>query len=484
MKSGHVKGAINFANGIICKLIMKPLGKSLKIKASLTNRNSFLRHVMVLTSGSVIAQIITLLVSPIITRMYSPEDMGYMASLLAISTILGVIGSGRYELAIVLPEDDKDGIALAYLGAGIAFCGGLGILLLFVFCGKLIVPFIGMKNVPLAWTYVLGPIVFLIGMQQVLTRTSIRNKKFKALASTQATQAICTNGVKIGMGFFNAGVMGLFSATVAGNITRSVRLLWEQRLWLFNRNNIPSLKDLLIQAKRYKKFPLISSWSVLLNSASIQLPVILFSSLYSPAFSGCYALSYRVLSVPMALIGKSVGDVFIERAARSRNNPDELKRITLSIFKRLLIIGTLSLSGITFYGDIIFPFIFGNNWVEAGRYAQWISLWLIFVLAASPLSTLYTILEKQGESLFFNVIIFVSRIAVIGYASLFSINEYKMIIMFSLVGAILWLIMCFRILFLLHIKGFVIFRNTVLIFVPILLGQWLLSLPIRSIIWR
>jgi O-antigen/teichoic acid export membrane protein len=75
----------------------------------------------------------------------------------------------------------------------------------------------------------------------------------------------------------------------------------------------------------------------ILNSASTQIPVIIITSIYSPAVAGYYSLSHRILNLPMALIGQSVTQVFLDRAAKARKAPSELARITVNIYKRLLL---------------------------------------------------------------------------------------------------------------------------------------------------
>ncbi|HNW81260.1 MAG TPA: oligosaccharide flippase family protein [bacterium] len=444
------------------------------------NEKSFLHNVLTITSGTVIAQAVTIAASPILTRYYTPSEMGIIASLLGIVMIIGVVASGRYELAVVLPEKESEAIAVVILGVIIAGISGLiltGVLALF---GHKIAPYIGLTNVPDCWLNIIGLMVFLIGIENVMNRFAIRNRHFKVLAATQVTQQIGANGIKIFLGILKSGVSGLFIGTLFGYVLRAIRLLWSEKAALFNKKKFPSYKDLVSVSKRYKKFPLISSWAGLLNTASTQIPVVLFATLFSPAAAGYYALSHRVLSLPMSLIGRSVGDVFFERAARVRENPEELGRITLEISKKLLILGSFSMSIITFYGDILFSFVFGEQWVEAGRYAQWISIWLVLVFVSSPLSTVYLILEKQLEHLFFNIVMFLSRIGVIAFGAYYAFSDYEVIILFSILGAVLWLVMCIRVLQIANVNAIKILTSIFLIIVPIYLLQYFLSVAVRS----
>ncbi|NLL67479.1 MAG: lipopolysaccharide biosynthesis protein, partial [Clostridiaceae bacterium] len=122
---------------------------------------SFLRHVLTVASGTVIAQVIAVLVSPIITRMYTPADMGVLASFTAIVAILGVIAAGRYELAIVLPETDKVSNAVSFAGLIFALIFGLVITVVTIVFNKPLVSLLKLQGDAASWSYLLGFFVFL-----------------------------------------------------------------------------------------------------------------------------------------------------------------------------------------------------------------------------------------------------------------------------------------------------------------------------------
>ena len=67
----------------------------------------FASDILKLVSGTAFAQIITILASPILTRLYSPEAFGFLAIFISITSIVGVIACMRYELAIMLPKSDE-----------------------------------------------------------------------------------------------------------------------------------------------------------------------------------------------------------------------------------------------------------------------------------------------------------------------------------------------------------------------------------------
>lgn len=441
---------------------------------------SFLRHVLTVASGTVIAQIIAVLVSPIITRMYTPSDMGVLASFTAIVTVLGVVAAGRYELAIVLPETDKMSNAVSFAGLIFALIFGLIVTFLTIIFNKPLVSLLKLQGDAASWSYLLGFFVLLTGAEHVLNRLAIRNRHFRVIASTQVTQQLSASSIKIGWGYFSPGTLGLFISTLFSTASRIMRLAMGEIKILFSKENRPSWDDIKNSAIRYKKFPLISSWSGFLNSASVQIPVVLFTALFSPAVAGFYSLSHRILSLPMSLIGRSVTNVFLERAAKAKDNDKELGRITLELYKKLILIGSIIMSFITFYGDKLFPFVFGEQWIEAGKYAQWISVWLVFVLAASPLSNVYTVKERQIESLIFNIILFISRILAIILPFKIWQTDIASVIFFSLTGMVIWIIFSIRILGIAGISFIRSIISTISYPLAVFGGQYLISLFIRE----
>jgi O-antigen/teichoic acid export membrane protein len=421
------------------------LNKGKSFFSPLKQKNGFLKSVLTLTSGTVIAQAITVIASPVITRLYTPADMGILASWQAIAAILGTVSTGCYDQAIVLPEREEEATALALLGSIIAISIGLLIFILSFFFQYNLIKILKLEGISLIWFYCIGLIIILTGIENILNRTAIRHKEFKILSFTQIIQQTSTNGIKIGAGIIRPGSGGLFLATIVGYFVRCTWLILNEKPWFYfqKKINFATIKNVAI---RYKKFPLINIWGQFFNVASIQIPIVIFSTIFSADVVGYYSLSHRILSLPMSLIGSSVANVFLERAAKSRNNEEDLKRITLEIYKKLLLIGAISMSFVTFYGDKLFPFVFGHEWKEAGIYAQWISIWIIFQFSMSPISSIFSVIEKQGEGLFWQFILFLSRISILFIYVISKKNIVILISLYSLISAIIYFIFGLRIL--------------------------------------
>src|SRR5690606_29477155 len=78
-------------------------------------KSNFARSVSILVGGTAGAQLITIAATPLLTRLYTPNDFGVLAVYMSVLALFTVVASLRYELAIPLPESDDDAIHIVVL---------------------------------------------------------------------------------------------------------------------------------------------------------------------------------------------------------------------------------------------------------------------------------------------------------------------------------------------------------------------------------
>jgi len=405
-------------------------------------KTSFAGDVLKLVSGTAFAQLLGILASPILTRMYAPEAFGLVAIFTSITSILGVVVCLRYELAIMLPESDEEaanllGISLMFtvlitlLTFSIVWWGG-GILLRWLNAPKL---------APYLW---LAPVaVFFAGIFTSLNYWNSRTKKFGRLSIARVTASLATTTAQLGAGFAGYATGGMMIGASIGGSVLATTVLGGQ-IWRDDRNVFMKsirLHDLTKGIKRYRKFPLYDTWSGLLNTISVQLPALLLSSFFSPLTVGLYALGYRLLNVPMSLIGSAIGQVFYQRASVA-NIEQKLGSVVKNTSERLLKLGVFPFLLLMTIGPDFFVVVFGVQWADAGIYMRILAPWLFFVFIGSPISTLFSVLEVQEAGLLFNVVLVISRAASLVIGGLIG-NILLALTMFSISGTALWIWLCF-----------------------------------------
>jgi O-antigen/teichoic acid export membrane protein len=382
---------------------------SLSLSSRLLPGNRFMRSVSVLVGGTAGAQIIAVLAAPLLTRLYAPSDFGQLAVFTALLSTISVVATLRYDTAIPLPADGRDAAALAALGV-------LGALLVTAACavpamwyGEEIAAWL---NTPgLARFLFLGPLGALFaGLYSVLTFCAIRTREFAPLAKTRLSQSLIAvfiqlAGAPLGL---CALLLGQMAGQGGGALSLFLRVARPRRTLIAD----VGLARIAQVGRRYRAFPLFSTWSALFNTAGAQLPPVLFAALFTPAAAGMYILANRVLATPMQMLGQSIGQVFVTDAAAAHRE-GRLAPLAADIHRRLAHIGAPPLLVLFIAGPELFSLVFGAQWRDAGVFARWLAPWLYLVFVTSPLTSLYSVLERQASGMLFQGILLTVRVAAI-----------------------------------------------------------------------
>lgn len=390
---------------------------------------------MTLTGGTAVAQIISLASAPLLTRLYAPPEMGVLAAMVAIVSVLGALSTGQYEQAILLPKEDKEAFGVAWVGGLLVAVWTLLLGVWLVVRGDVLAARIGLHPDEQYWVLLLLLLVSLLGVMHIAVRLCLRMQQFVPLASSQVMQQMSASVSKIGLGFVGWGAPGLLIGTVLGYAVRVGRLLYAVWPRGMARGEGPSLKTLWSLAVRYRNFPLLASGASAIHVLATHIPIIMFTGFFAPRVVGQFALAYTMMRMPITLVGLNVAHVFQEEAARLRDNEDALGRAARDVFLLMLGLGAVVLPVVTLYGESLFPFVFGAQWVEAGRYAQWIALWLIFVFGAAPLHSVYLVLERQAEGLLWNAVILLMVICSVIVGHVWELPALNVVAIISVTGA-------------------------------------------------
>ena len=373
--------------------------------------SAFAADVFKLVTGTTLAQAVAVLASPLLTRLYGPEAFGFLALFISITSILGVVACMRYEFAIMLPQEDREAANLLALSLlSVAVVSGLTIPALY-FGGD---PLLSLIRAPGLAPYLVlvPPYIFVSGVFLALNYWNSRTKHFGRLSVARVTSSLATVGTQLGAGFGGYATGGsLIGASLVG-VSVSTGVLGGQ-IWRDDRallRGSVSWRGMLEGLKRYRRFPLIDSGSALLNTASWQLPAFLLAAFFSPVVVGFYSLGFMVLQLPMSLIGSSIAQVFFQRAAEARSD-GTLSHLVENVFRLLIMIGIFPILTVTIIGPDLFAVVFGENWTEAGVYAQILSVWAFVWFISSPLSTIWAVLEKQTFGMRVTTLNFVTRVA-------------------------------------------------------------------------
>lgn len=407
-----------------------------KIKEMLSNR--FTKGVVLISGGTVLAQIISALSSLIIARLYSPEEYGILALYSSVLSILAIAGSLKYDWGIPIADDEDVAINVVALSTLItSFISGTILFLLILFGQEILALFNGEELANIKYFIPLG--VFLTSLYTIFYQWALREKNFKEISGTKLIQSLYQNIAKIGLGFTKSGPIGLIIGTIVGQ-SAGIKTLSKSFLKKENLKKL-NLKKIFWCAKRYKKFPIYSAPSQIMNTAGIQLPIILLTSLYGAEVVGYYGLANTIVNLPVALIGTSVSDVFYaEAASEGRSNPEKLKKLSRNLVIRLLFIGAIPLIALLIAGPQLFALVYGDNWSKAGIYGQIIAFMVYARFVFTPITIILTVFEKQLTALILDAMRLVFVLVVFWVGNVYKLSSYKTIILYAVAMSFIYLV--------------------------------------------
>ena len=385
-------------------------------------KSEFSRNILTLMTGTIIAQAIPIAISPILTRIYRPEDFGLYAIYVAIITMLVPVVSGRYEFAIMLPKKDEDAINIFALGILItAFMTALFTILVVVL-NDVIVSWLNNQEIGF-WLYFIPVSVFFVGCFNLLNHFNNRCKNYTDIKNSLMLKSITTAVVQLLVGLIKQGVTGLLSGQILSQAMANMQLLKNitKDKALLSKISILKVVEL---AKRYKDFPKFSIGAILANKLSFQLTNIIISSVYSVTTLGFYSLVQRVLGIPSSLIGNSIGRVFFQKAAIEKQQTGKVINTFQTTAKILILIGVPFFGLLFFTVENLFALVFGEPWRIAGEYAKIIIPFFFVQFVISTLSSVDTIMEKQNMDLLFNIVVLLVSLVVILTSSGFSFKIF------------------------------------------------------------
>jgi O-antigen/teichoic acid export membrane protein len=354
-------------------------------------KSDFIKNSSILIIGTVVAQIIPIMIQPIIRRTYTDAETGQLDLYMSFVAILASFAHLNYSNAIVIPKSEKS--AMNLLGGAIISSFSISLLLFiifFIFDSHII----NLLNLPISFTPWLKYIplsIFLIGSYTSMTSWLTRVKKFKAIAINKFSRR--SGEAFIQITGKNLSTNGLIIGAIFGDLINFISNIYQISKTSFKLNLI-SLSKIKTEFKTFKEFPIYSLLPSLLNTLSSNLPIIMITSFFSVKIAGQFGLSRMVLAIPIALISVSLSQVLIQSIAEKRQKKESIKDLMRNLFIFLMIISTVGTLIIYFGAPRIFSIAFGAKWKLASEMSQVLIFYYSVSFVATSISVVFIALEE------------------------------------------------------------------------------------------
>ena len=357
--------------------------------------NKFFRAIITLMSGSILAQAITLLASPIMTRLYSEEQIGEYTLILTAVTMFGGVVCARYDISIVSDTEEKNVYALIRLcvliSLAISLAAGVGYAVYYELTDSISLH-------PLAVFGWVSVLLFLLGVGLALNSYNNRYKQYKLMSSAHVERAAGKEIVLVGLGLIHPSTWGL----LVSQLFNSFLGYWRQAVPLVkHRQNFKEVTraDVRAVARKHIKQPLFSVPATFANSFSYSAINLMVSALYGNIALAYYSMSFRMLGVPLQLISVNVSKAFFERASRDYDRTGRFTKAYLQSSAVLLAFAVPMVVLLLWLAPWLFEVFFGQGWGISGVYVQYLAPMFGIRLIVGALTPAMTICNKQNVEL-------------------------------------------------------------------------------------
>lgn len=397
-------------------------------------KSHFLRSISTLASGSVIAQLIVLLSAPVITRLYTPSEIGTYTYLLSITFIFMGVINGRYEMSIVTEAKEERVFALIKLSLIIGLIGSILITIGYIVLLLLNDTYIEKRgSIPFIFIVLVS-----FSIINVLTAYNNRMKEYKIMSIVYIIRTSFQDFGAILAGLFKVGTIGLTLSYLLGQFF-GIRKQGKTLIPYIKRIKDVTVSEMAEVSRMHKRQPYFAAPAALASSFSYSSITLFIESLFGFATVGFYSISVRLLGLPLSVISGNVSKVFFESASKEKQNTGQFFSSFRKTFLFQFVLAIPMVTIMMLFAPSIAVFIFGKEWEIAGKYIVILAPMFGIRFIVTTLSPSTVVASKQNFELFTQLtFIFVSIISFIITRS-FGMQIESFLTMISIAYSIVYL---------------------------------------------
>ena len=408
-------------------------------------KDSLIKNISLLITGTVIAQVIPIALQPILKRIYTPETFGVFEIYLKTLGILFVVYTFKYEMAIILPKNRIKALLLLNLSVISSLVFTVLFSFLIWFFDNEILSILNIHKKYILALYLLPISILFFSLYQTFNYLLIRNKKFFA-SSTNKIYKRGSEGLIQTSAIYAAPLKfsGLFWGDLIGNIIASISAYYQNFKHLKFETRLFKPKLLLHVAKEYSDLPKYNIIPELLNTGFLAAVSFLVLAKFDITSVGYIELTQRILAIPSAFIALSVGQVLLQKTTELINKREPILSSINKIFLGLLIITIPFVLIILFFAEPIFEFAFGLEWRISGLYSKYLIIFYALAFLVSPLSQVLISLKEFKINAVWKIgrFFFILPLFFINYET---VDNY--LISYSIIGALSYIVYFFIVIF-------------------------------------
>lgn len=381
-----------------------------------------LRSASILVSGSVLAQLISLILQPFLRRSFPAEVWGIFAEYLSLIGIILSVSSFRFDDAIVLPKNDKESANVLSLSLIFSFLFDILLFIIVLVMGDRIIVFLNLPPTFPVWIlYIIPFSAFLYNSYQCLNYWLVRKQKFLAVSANKLARRSSEGVFQISFGLLRNS-NGLIYSDIIGQTVNLVTVIFQTIKNGLTFRNV-SLTKIKYVFKKYKYFPKYNLVPAFMSTCSYMLPPIFINKFFSNESAGYFDLAKLLLSVPLAFVATSFSSVLLQKVTEKFNKRESFMKDLQPV---LLVAGIISIAEIlviVFFGEYLFKLVGGSDWVTSGKISK-IMVWsFAFNFIVSSFTSVFVSMRKIKTYSVYQLFYFLAIVSLLFFKSL-PFNEF------------------------------------------------------------
>jgi len=369
-------------------------------------------------TGTFMAQAVTFLFLPFISRIYIPEEYGKLSIFLSLAFILIPLGTLKLDIILVVIDNEDEADNLLIIAMLTSFITSL------VTYPFTLIYFIHFENLTLqnaALQSFLFSLLLLCQCLMVLSLQAVlRMRQDNLIMASSFVQnslisviqlilgKVQSTGEFLVIGFILGKALGIFP------MFNSIK----QKIIKVKSSTVEIIPTLRSHAKSGRFLVLASFF----DAASMSLPASAVGILFGLNYSGILGVTQSILTVPITLVGGAIGSVLISELAKiKRDNAGVLTNTDspLAHLARPLLLAAAFFTLSTFLvGPKIFDFLLGQTWSETSQLISWLAIPFGINFLWQPLSNLLYLESNWRIYLNFSILRFVFS-CIFGFSAFF-----------------------------------------------------------------
>jgi O-antigen/teichoic acid export membrane protein len=386
----------------------------------------YINNFITLITGTLLAQIITIGSSPLLSRIYNPYDFGHFSVYSSIVAIISIISCLRYELAILLPDSIKKSFDLVNLSIVISCI--IAVILLFL----VVIYSLNFNIANINFIFLIPIITVLTASTATLNYFHNKIGQIKINSTGRVVQSFFTVLFSLLFSrqhFFNGLAISAFLGLLINGIYLIKYLPSRYKRKLFLLPDYIKLKNIALE---YIKFPQNSLFPAILNIFSTQAIIFFLMSNFGAINTGNYFFAARIILLPSSLLSSTFSDIFYQDLVKRKKNKESIWPFFTKNASYLLLFSLCFALPMYFLGPLLFKFFFGGNWIEAGILSKILIFSFIARFIVSPMTIIFTAFNKIVIGGYWQIVYFFCYIVCFSVLTLLKVNFLNSIILITL----------------------------------------------------